>query len=56
MEISLIRHGKSKHIENSKISCNDFNNWIKKYDECGVFEEISYPEKTLEKIGMARTR
>lgn len=53
MRISLIRHGKSKHIDNNKITCNEFNDWVKKYDNSGVFEENSYPLETLEKIEKA---
>ncbi len=53
MEISLIRHGKSKHIDNNKIAFNEFNDWIGKYDDGGVFEEKSYPLDTLEKVSTA---
>lgn len=53
MEITLIRHGKSKHIDNNKMTCNEFKDWIKKYDERGVFEEQSYPLDTINKIAMA---
>lgn len=53
MEISLIRHGKSKHIANDKINCNEFTHWVKKYDESGVFEENFYPLETLQKIEKA---
>lgn len=53
MEISLIRHGKSTHVENSRITYKEFGNWIEKYDSCGVFEENTYPSTTLEKIASA---
>lgn len=53
MEISLIRHGKSKHIDNKRMTCNDFNDWVEKYDDRGVFEEEYYPSDTLEKIEKA---
>jgi broad specificity phosphatase PhoE len=53
MEISLIRHGKSKFIENNLITCKEFKNWVEKYDYNGVFEENSYPSETLEKIATA---
>lgn len=53
MEITLIRHGKSKHIENNRITCTEFQDWIKKYDNSGVFKEINYPPVTLEKIATA---
>lgn len=50
MEISLIRHGKSTHIDNDKLDCHEFTHWVKKYDESGVFEEDFYPLETIEKI------
>lgn len=53
MEISLIRHGKSKHTDNNKVTCNEFNGWVKKYDDSGVFEEKYYPLETHEKIATA---
>ncbi|MFC0562184.1 histidine phosphatase family protein [Halalkalibacter alkalisediminis] len=53
MEISLIRHGKSKQIDNNRMTYKEFKNWIKKYDDSGVFEENSYPSETLEKIASA---
>jgi broad specificity phosphatase PhoE len=53
MEISLIRHGKSKHIDNNRITCKEFGDWIKKYDSSGVFKENSYPSETLEIIASA---
>ena len=54
MEISLIRHGKSKHIENNRITCTEFQEWIEKYDSNGVFEENHYPSVTIEKISKAK--
>lgn len=53
MEISLIRHGKSKHIENNRITCTEFQDWVEKYDRNGVFEENHYPSGTIEKITKA---
>lgn len=53
MEISLVRHGKSKHIDKKRMDCNEFNDWIRKYDDGGVFEEKSYPLDTLGKISTA---
>ncbi|WP_416829228.1 histidine phosphatase family protein [Ectobacillus polymachus] len=50
MEISLIRHGKSKHIDNNRVTCKEFKDWIKKYDDSGVLEESSYPLATVEKL------
>lgn len=54
MEITLIRHGKSLHIENDKITCLDFQQWVEKYDNNGVFEESTYPADTIEKITAAK--
>ena len=53
MEISLIRHGKSTCTKTNRISCKEFGNWVKKYDDSTVFEEDSYPTVTLEKITTA---
>ena len=50
MEISLIRHGKSQQIENNRITSQEFQIWVKKYDTSGVFEEDKYPVGTLEKV------
>jgi broad specificity phosphatase PhoE len=54
MEISLIRHGKSNHAENHRITYKEFQGWIKTYDRSGVFEENYYPSKTLEKMATAK--
>ncbi|MEK3889886.1 histidine phosphatase family protein [Bacillus sp. FSL K6-3431] len=53
MEISLIRHGKSKFTDRQLITCNEFNDWVKRYDDKGVLEESSYPMDTLNKIQSA---
>lgn len=53
MEISLIRHGKSKHIDKNKVTCDEFHDWVQKYDDSSVFEEESYPSDTLKKVSMA---
>lgn len=53
MEITLIRHGKSLHVENDNITCLDFQQWVEKYDSNGVFEEAKYPLETTEKIAAA---
>lgn len=53
MEISLIRHGKSMHTENQKITSTEFKSWIEKYDSHGVFEENIYPASTLERVEKA---
>ena len=49
MEISLIRHGRSLLIENDKMTCMEFKEWVEKYDFNGVLEESLYPWETLEK-------
>ncbi|MGN7403675.1 histidine phosphatase family protein [Cytobacillus praedii] len=53
MEISLIRHGKSKQIENNRLTSQEFQDWVKKYDISGVFEENNHPKETLEKVAAA---
>ena len=53
MEISLIRHGRSTCTENTRMSSENFKEWVRKYDESGVFEEDSYPVKSIEKITAA---
>ncbi len=50
MEISLIRHGRSRFNDNKPISCKQFKNWVKQYDAHGVYKETSYPAETLEKM------
>ncbi|OEH92682.1 histidine phosphatase family protein [Bacillus solimangrovi] len=54
MQISLIRHGKSKCIDNERMTSNEFQDWIKKYDSSGVFEETAYPSKTQSIVGSAQ--
>jgi broad specificity phosphatase PhoE len=54
MEITFIRHGRSKHIENHKMPCFDFTQWVENYDNNGVFEELTYPSATIEKITSAK--
>ncbi|MBS4196517.1 histidine phosphatase family protein [Lederbergia citri] len=54
MEISLIRHGKSQWTEDKPITCQEFKNWVAKYDRHGVCEKTSYPLETLEKIAAAK--
>lgn len=53
MEISLIRHGRSKCTEKDRITCNGFIEWVEKYDCHGVWEENSYPPDTLGKMAKA---
>lgn len=54
MEISLIRHGKSELIENDFISCLEFQQWVEKYDNYGVKEEMTFPTETKEKVENAK--
>lgn len=54
MEISLIRHGVSKHVDNKRITYKDFKGWVEKYDHSGVFEQKIYPSETLRKIASAQ--
>lgn len=53
MKITLIRHGRSKHIDNSKMTIDEFSQWVRKYDDSGIFEEDSYPLETIERIETA---
>lgn len=53
MEISLIRHGKSQQTENSRITGQEFQDWVKKYDNSGVFQVDHYPDGTSEKVAAA---
>ncbi|MED3554320.1 histidine phosphatase family protein [Cytobacillus praedii] len=53
MEISLIRHGKSQQTENSRITSQEIQGWVKKYDTSGVFKVDHYPEGTSEKVAEA---
>lgn len=50
MEISLIRHGRSRFNDNKPISCKQFKHWVEQYDAHGVYEATSYPVETLQKI------
>ncbi|MEH7225011.1 histidine phosphatase family protein [Bacillus sp. JJ1566] len=54
MEISLVRHGRSQLTENDKITCLDFKKWVEKYNYNGVFEELTYPSFTTEKVVNAK--
>ena len=53
MEISLIRHGKSRLTENERVNSIEFMKWVEKYDHNGVYEESTYPSATLEKVASA---
>lgn len=46
MEISLIRHGKSKHTDKQLVTANEFKVWVEHYDS-SVVEELEYPAETL---------
>ncbi|NMH68310.1 histidine phosphatase family protein [Bacillus sp. RO3] len=50
MEISLIRHGKSLCNDNTPIPYSTFKEWVEEYDNAGVFEEETYPSKSIEKV------
>lgn len=50
MEITLIRHGRSTHIDHKRMDCFEFRDWVEKYNSNGIFEEETYPSGTIEKI------
>ena len=50
MEISLIRHGKSRCVAQHRIAVKDVAHWIECYDDSGVFEEHSFPPETLKRV------
>jgi broad specificity phosphatase PhoE len=50
LEINLIRHGKSLHIDDNWLTCTEFKGWIEKYDRSGVSKEKAYPHPTKEKM------
>ncbi|WP_186578786.1 histidine phosphatase family protein [Aquibacillus kalidii] len=54
MEISLIRHGRSKHKTGKAILLSELVNWNENYDESGILMEDSYPKKTLETVKHSR--
>lgn len=47
MEISLIRHGKSKCIDNNPITCKEFKDWVTKYDDWGYLKKTLILQKLL---------
>lgn len=53
VEISLIRHGKSKYIANDCITSYQFKDWVEKYNRNGIFEEETYPSETVNKVTTA---
>lgn len=53
MEISLVRHGKSKWEQNNRITYIEFEDWVTKYDEHGVYPEESYSVETQKKLAAA---
>jgi Cu2+-containing amine oxidase len=46
MEISLIRHGRSKWVQNDWITFKQFEDWVTRYDDHGVYAEETYPKET----------
>ncbi len=53
MEISLIRHGRSKWVQNECITSSQFEDWVTRYDDHGVHEEETYPQETQKKLKKA---
>lgn len=47
MEITLIRHGKSKLHSHSPLTCREFGQWLELYDGEGVIQEVSYPRASI---------
>ncbi|OMP67890.1 histidine phosphatase family protein [Domibacillus epiphyticus] len=54
MEITLIRHGKSRWTENHRMRYNEFARWVEGYNNTGVVEEDNYPAETVQKMINAR--
>ena len=53
MEISFIRHGRSRSSEKKRMKSSDFTEWVADYDREGVFEEGDYPPDTVKRISTA---
>jgi broad specificity phosphatase PhoE len=53
MEISLIRHGRSKWVQNDWITFKQFEDWVTRYDDHGVYAEETYPKETKKKLATA---
>ncbi|MCM3600832.1 phosphoglycerate mutase family protein [Robertmurraya korlensis] len=53
MEISLIRHGRSKWVQNDWITSKQFENWVTRYNDHGVYAEETYPVETQKKLETA---
>ncbi|PPA70332.1 hypothetical protein [Jeotgalibacillus proteolyticus] len=53
MEISLIRHGITTCTDHKSITYKEFTDWVRQYDDSGVFEEDNYPVETGRKIDKA---
>ncbi|MBM7605099.1 broad specificity phosphatase PhoE [Metabacillus crassostreae] len=49
MEITLIRHGRSIHTDQTPVTCKELHNWVKKYDGVSIFEEKEYPREAIKK-------
>jgi broad specificity phosphatase PhoE len=53
MNITLIRHGKSKWQTRGWMNAKEFAKWVRAYDEHGIMEEDPIPAATLEMIKKA---
>ncbi|CAM3843274.1 histidine phosphatase family protein [Mesobacillus zeae] len=53
MEISLIRHGRSLCTDRGRVTCREFHNWVKRYDDSGVFPEEVYPASARHALRLA---
>lgn len=53
MQISLVRHGRSKWQQNDYMTSKEFENWVTKYDDHGVYAEEAYPVETQKKLAAA---
>ncbi|TXC85702.1 histidine phosphatase family protein [Metabacillus litoralis] len=49
MEITLIRHGRSLHTEQTPVTCKELHSWVVKYDEVSILEEKQYPSEAIKK-------
>ncbi|PAE22747.1 histidine phosphatase family protein [Bacillus sp. 7894-2] len=49
MEITLIRHGRSAHIENHRMSSREYKKWVEMYDLLGILEGEICPADAIEK-------
>lgn len=49
MEITLIRHGRSAHIEDHRLNSREFKKWVETYNRLGILEDEVCPSDALEK-------